>query len=481
MQKRFIVNIAILIFLNLLVKPLWIFGIDRTVQNIVGADVYGFYFSLLNVSFLFNIFLDAGLTNFNNRNIAQHKHLLHKHFSGIVVLKFMLSILYFVLVMSFAFLVGYNKSQVYLLVLLCVNQFLASFILYFRSNITGLQLFKTDSIISVLDRLLMLMICSLLIWGNLIESAFRIEWFVYAQTFSYGFTFVIAAVIVIKKAGFRKPKWNFPFYLVILKKSAPFALLILLTFLYYRVDGIMLERLLPFGAFEAGVYAAGFRLLDAASMMAYLFPVILLPTFSRMLKEKEHIASLFRLSLSLMLTGALSFGIMSFFYRNEIMTLLYHNDVLLSAPVFGVLMLCFPAIAAAYIFSTLLTANGSLKYLNIYAFSGMIINIGLNFLLIPSFKALGSAYASLITQYLVLAFQMLTVMLIFKFNVNFRHVISFVIFLCGVVFMGYFAKFFITNWHYAYMISICFAFALSFLTGFLRLENPLKKLKFPQT
>jgi O-antigen/teichoic acid export membrane protein len=51
-----------------------------------------------------------------------------------------------------------------------------------------------------------------------------------------------------------------------------------------------------------------------------------------------------------------------------------------------------------YIFGTLLTANGSLKILNILALIALIANFGLNLWLIPKYQALGAAYAAIITQ-----------------------------------------------------------------------------------
>jgi O-antigen/teichoic acid export membrane protein len=84
LRKKFIINLIFLVSLNLLIKPFWIFGIDMAVQNTVGASEYGFYFALFNFSLLLNIFLDLGITNFNNRNIARHNQLLTKHFSNIV-------------------------------------------------------------------------------------------------------------------------------------------------------------------------------------------------------------------------------------------------------------------------------------------------------------------------------------------------------------------------------------------------------------
>ncbi|MDR1761211.1 MAG: hypothetical protein LBR55_02050, partial [Bacteroidales bacterium] len=60
MKRTFIINLILLVFLNILVKPFWIFGIDRTVQNTVGAHDYGIYAALFSLSIILNIFLDMG-------------------------------------------------------------------------------------------------------------------------------------------------------------------------------------------------------------------------------------------------------------------------------------------------------------------------------------------------------------------------------------------------------------------------------------
>ena len=70
MQKKFITNLLILLCLNLLIKPFWILVIEPHVQNSVGNGSYGEYFAIANFSFLLNILLDFGITNFNNKNIA---------------------------------------------------------------------------------------------------------------------------------------------------------------------------------------------------------------------------------------------------------------------------------------------------------------------------------------------------------------------------------------------------------------------------
>ena len=292
LKRKFVTNLGLLILLNLLVKPFWMFGIDRGVQNAVGSADYGLYFALFNFSLILNILLDLGITNYNNRNIAMHNQLLSKHLSNVVVLKLLLAVVYAVVCFTVAFIIGYDSRQLYLLIFLVFNQFLLSFIMYLRSNLSALHLFRTDSIISVLDRFIMIAICSILLWGNLFSEPLRIEWFVYAQSIAYVITAVVAFLIVFLKLEFFSFHYDRTFFIVFLKQSYPFALLILLMAFYNRIDSVMLERMLPDGKEEAGVYAQSFRVLDAASMFAYLFAGLLLPIFSKLIKNREPVSDI---------------------------------------------------------------------------------------------------------------------------------------------------------------------------------------------
>src|SRR5215213_9056885 len=72
---NFFKGLSWLIFLNLLVKPVWIFFIDRQVQNIVGNEAYGKFFALLNLSYVLIFIADAGLTNAVNQKLANNHSL----------------------------------------------------------------------------------------------------------------------------------------------------------------------------------------------------------------------------------------------------------------------------------------------------------------------------------------------------------------------------------------------------------------------
>ena len=478
MQKKFIQNLALLLALNLLIKPFWILGIDREVQRVVGTEAYGMYFAIFNFSFLLNILLDFGITNFNNKNIAQNNQLINKHFSSIVVLKLLLGLVFMVSTLSVGFILGYSNYQLYLIGVMGFNQFLAFMIMYLRSNLAGLHLFKLDSLISVLDRSLMIIFCSILLWVKPFEGEFQIEWFIYTQTLSYFLTTFITFLLVVKKASFVKLKWNLPFFVLILKKSFPFAILVLLMTFYNRVDGVMLERILPNGAEQSGVYAAAYRLLDSANMISFLFAGLLLPIFSRMLKFKESVEQLIKLSFSILITPALVIVIGCIFYSYDIINLLYKEHIEESAMVFSLLMGCFVAISLTYIFGTLLTANGNLKQLNIMAAAGMIFNISLNFIIIPQYEAVGAAISSLLTQFLAAFAQIIIAQRVFKFKINYRLIGQVLVFIPFCITVAYFSQYFTASWILNLFLFGSGSILFAFIIGLLNVKGMYRVLKY---
>lgn len=476
-QRKFIVNLAILIILNLLIKPYWILFIDPNVQNLVGNTNYGEYSSLYNFSFLLSIFLDFGLTNFNNKNIAQNSHLLSKHFSSLLSLKFALGVLYLTLTMICALVVGYDSRYMKLLIILAINQFLISFILYLRSNLQGLHLFKTDSVVSILDRLIMIALCVAL-FLNWFGLSMDIMNYVYAQTIGYSLTAVITFWIVLRETHTFKLKWDTKFSMMMLKKSFPFAILVLLMTFYNRLDSVMIERLLPIGvgAAEAGIYAKGFRLLEAAGMIGFLFATQLLPIFSRMIEYKEDIQHLVKLAFTLIITPAIIVSLGCAFYSKELCLVI--NKSTDSSTVFSLLMLCFTASSVSYIFGTLLTANGNLKQMNIMAISGITVNLLLNLILIPKFHAVGSAVASVFTQFITAIIQVLIVQKVFKFKVNKRLLIALVFFIFGVAAINYLTLHLTTNWYLNFGIMTAASGLWAFVTGMLNIKSVLRFIKY---
>lgn len=442
MKKKFFSGLFLVILLNVLVKPFYIFGIDAQIQNQVSTEDYGLYFTLLNLTFLFNIVLDIGINNFNTKNIAQHPQVLSRYLGSIVGLRIFLGLIYLSITLGFGLILDFNSFAIHLLFLLALNQFFAGFIFYFRSNFTGMHLFKTDAIFSVLDRLLLIGFCLVLLYTNWFGRVIKIEEFVYAQTLAYGVAAILALFYTLRlKPAKLKIKKLFSY--AILKQSAPYALLILLMMLYSRTDVIMMEVLLEDGKKQAGIYAQGFRLLDAVNIFALLFAGILLPIFAKLINQKESITAILKTAAQLLISIAILVGFTGFMLSQELMDLIYLKDTQSSSQSFQWIIVTFIPIATTYIFGTLLTANGSLKQLNYMAFGGLILNLILNYILIPLFKSEGAAFATLITQTITAVAQIFIAIKLFKLKVNLKVVFKLLLFAILTIALLFFLKPFI--------------------------------------
>lgn len=490
MQKKFLTNLGLILFLNLLIKPFYVLGIDKAVQHQVGTADYGEYFAIFNFSFLLTIILDLGITNFNNKNIAQNSHLLTKHFSSLFTLKLLLAVIYIVIVVVVGLSIGYDIRLMKLLLIQGFNMFLVFFILYLRSNLAGLHLFKTDGIISVLDRTILIVICVFLLNSGLLYTDNGIMYFVYAQTFAYLIAAATAFIILIRKTHTFKLSFNWPFSLMILKKSFPFAVLTILMSFYNRIDSVMIERMLPDGDVQSGIYAQGFRMLDAANMIAFLVAGVLLPVFSRMLKHKESVEALVKLITTLLLAPAIIIGVGCLFYNHELIGFLYYKEIPKeglelfysqweeSSKIFGLLMMSFIAVCTTYVFGTLLTAHGSMKKLNYMAASGMLLNIVLNYFLILKYNAFGSAMSSMCTQFLTAIIQVVIAQRIFKFKMNWRLINIFITYVVGVIAINYGSKMLNFDWMVNFVIMVMACGLWAFITGIISIKSMFRLLKY---
>ncbi len=403
MKREFTINILLLVLLNLLIKPLYIFGIDRTVQNVLGPDTYGgHYAALLNFVYLFQIINDFGIQNYTARHISKQPKVLAKYFPQFLTLKVLLALLYLLVLLTGAFLMGFRNALLPIILWLAFNQIIISYLFYLRANVAAIGRYRMDSLLSVMDKALMIVLCGICLWGFPRRIHFDVYWFIGAQTLSLLITAVVALIILSPHLKGYRFRISRPVLWVILKQSLPYALVLFLSTIYTRIDSVMIKRMLPDGDYQSGVYAAAFRLLETANMFAYMFAALLLPMFSRMFRERKPVGGLFRLSVGFLWSAAVGLTLVVVFFRDEIMQILYTHATVYWGDLLGVLMLGFGASAISYILGALLLAKGELRRINWLYLSGALLNLILNAYWIPRYKAYGAAWTTLITQIIMM-------------------------------------------------------------------------------
>lgn len=436
MQRIFFSNLLFSLILNLLVKPIAIFGIDAQVQNAVGLDAYGLYFSLLSLSLILNILMDLGINNYVIKTVAKNEVEAKSQISSILVLRLVLFLFYLGFLFGIAFMLGYDSTALKLLFLLGLNQLFIVLIAYFRGFFSGLQHYKLDSFFSVFDRIILILTAgSVLLFFT--GCKMTIPLYITLQTFGYFLTCVLAFIFFKRLVG--KIQWQIDLnhFKSVLQKSLPFALLIILMSIYTRIDGILLHQFAPNGNMEAGIYAKGFRLLDALYMFGMIFAGLLFPMFSNTLHDSiQKVRELVLISANFLMSGVIVVVMLLILHSGNILQLIYTSSEEAELP-FIWLMLSFIGISMNFVFGTLLTANGQLKELNIISAVGVIINVSVNLFLIPKYGATGAGFTAFITQMIMAITQFILCAKKFNLAIGFMQMGKWLLFtLCfvGVLF-----------------------------------------------
>lgn len=389
--KPFLGSLSLLVVLNLLIKPIWIFGIDREVQNRAGLSDYGTYFALMNLSMVLNFMLDLGITAFVNREVAaQHsdsRSLAEKALSY----KFFLSFLYTGSMFLMAWLTG--VANLYMLILMICLQILVSLLLFLRASLTASGLFWQDAVISILDKFLIIIIAGLWLFLHKDQKVNMLD-FVWLQVITVSVTLFVAYLFLKNKLSihfFQLPK---------LKKETiaaglPYALNYFFMTALMRGDGFLVERLS--GPQDAGIYAAAFRLIDTVNMMGFLFAAFLVSYIAREGINKET-GFVLRLSRGFLLIPAVFIATAGWFYAEDINEILYHTSSVKTTSVIQILLLCLPALALVHIYGSVLTASGEiLLFRNISGIFAVLILI-VDKLLIPLLGIEAAAWTAVAFQ-----------------------------------------------------------------------------------
>lgn len=396
MINQFFRNAVFQVSLNLLVKGVYLFGVERVVQNTLPEGDYGLFFSLLGLGMLLQVVADFGLQLYNSRALSGDRARLATYFPIFVGLKLLLGSLFFLVLLAVGWCIGYTPAEMQLLVLAGAIQFFNSIVLYLRSNLSGLGRYTLDGWFSVLDKSFMILVV-----GSIL--VFRPEWltifrFASLQLLAWGVTAVALLASVWDRLPQKLPRWDRQKSTELLRGGAPFALAIFLMVAYSRVDAVMIERLLPDGGVQANHYAAAYRLLDAMNMVPLLLAGLLVPMYSRLWSRQEDIKPLLGFSVQLLIVGPVCAAVPLFFYGQPVVDLLYDFANEQTGMILMTLALTYVAQSLNSAYGALLSATNLIGRINwVYAL-GIIINIGGNWLLLPTYGAFGAAVMTLITQ-----------------------------------------------------------------------------------
>jgi O-antigen/teichoic acid export membrane protein len=174
----------------------------------------------------------------------------------------------------------------------------------------------------------------------------------------------------------------------------------LITLAYAQIDQILVFQLA--GAHDAGLYGAVYRFLGTATFIPGALMTTLLPIVSAAhVDDLARVRRLVQSALDYLAMASLPLLAFTIVAAEPLVRLLFGAEFAASADALPVLMGAFVAICWGFVAGNMVIVLDLQRRFLVYAVLALILNVGLNFALIPDNGFLAAAWVTLITEVLV--------------------------------------------------------------------------------
>ncbi len=366
------------------------------VSRLLGVSLYGTYALIFSYGTLWQIAADSGLYLTLTKSLvkdATDRHFLIGHTVG---LRLALLLTAFALGIGVAAYVAPLSSHLLPLVIVAVGLSFQSLSQLIMGVFQYQAIIWRATIADIGGRLAQ--IAGLVLITSLQPSAlleWAAGWFTLSAVVTYGINWWLLPAPRVLVPRFSWNVWG-----NIIVKTWPFALLLILNVIYFRIDIVMLGSMRS--AQEVGWYGLAYRIIENGLFFPAMMGGLLLPrlvaafknqqslTICALLKETTHIMAL---------VGGL-IGIVLWQEAPGIVTVISGPSFAPAGSLLSLLSIALVVMLFGNIAGFGLVAFGREKFLvGLYAVL-LLVNITGNYLLIPHFGAVGAAWMTVITEIL---------------------------------------------------------------------------------
>jgi len=463
--RRITANFASLLSSQIISKLLQ-FVIFVYLAKTLGKEDFGIFSLGLALAFLFVIIADFGLSTLIIREVSRDKKSASKYLSNSIMIKLLLSAITFVSAYLFFSIVGYSEEVRIIVYIMLGFTLLQSFTDLHYAIFRAFERMHYDAFIKILRMLILVGVIFYLIKNNygLLASSLA---FVGTEIFVLIIAFIITYTRFIKVSF----EFDYIFSKRLLKKSSLFCLSLVFSNLYLYIDVIMLSKM---GSIEeVGIYSAATNIVIALIFIPRMYANSIYPVLSRFyVTSKKSLRFAYEKSLKYMsiLGIPVAFGIYAL--SEKITLFLYGEEYSKSIVVLSILaiflLLKFISPVSGLILISINKQKSRLFSQGIAA----VINILLNFVLIPLYGIIGAAVATVLTE---IIFTIVYGSFIIRYGFSFKSLNEFIykLIIAGAIMI--FVVSFVENLFLAVFVGIVTYSVLLFLFGVI---NPEDKILF---
>ncbi|MCD6328418.1 flippase [bacterium] len=379
------------------------FGFTLFLANTLGASGFGKYGAILAYTQIFAVIVDAGLNSLYAREASRTGAKRQEIMSCLLTIKLILSVVMIALMASvtYAFTkvgwLSWTSADMAPLAFFTLYWVLFSSIDLVNAVYVERQKMAYDAAVNLGHRLLSagLGVVLVLMLGNVfaISAAYVIA--------AAAALIATCAIVTLRFKILPLPMWDPTRVKALFFEALPLMAYMLFASMFFRVDVVMLKEMTSEA--ETGYYAAAFRILEFTMLIPAAAALVILPIFARQFTQnKTRLAETAGNLTRLLFAAGLVMGFILSPLAGEIVPIFGKDFGLEAKLALQIVIWSAPLIYINYILIQLLVAARNQKMNAITAFCCMLLNIGLNYILIPVYGFMGAAAATIATECLLL-------------------------------------------------------------------------------
>lgn len=357
----------------------------------LGVEDFGKYSFVVAFYLVFELISFFGLQNFLPREIGRRRQEAGKYFVHAAFLVGGVALLLVAIMNGVAAMYGLARDTYLAAVVASFGLVPASLGAAAESTFIGIEKAEFITLLTFVKRTLVTAASILALW------------------LGYGVValLVIRAVVEFASASLSVPlclwqtragriRLDGAFLRVLLRGAAPFAGLAVLASIYWRLDVLLLQRLV--GPTEVGIYSASYRLMFLLTLVPESFMNAVYPNLARTWREdRPRFVRLAERSLRYLVAFALPAAAGAYVLSGPVVLLIYEVDFARSVAVFSILIFAvIPIYVNNVFYRALFAAEQQIKSVVILIVNIVVMTVA-GLLLIPRWGAVGAAAALLIS------------------------------------------------------------------------------------
>ena len=366
------------------------FFVGVYVARYLGPSQYGLLNYVASLTGLFIVFSNLGIDSILSRELIKSPEKRDILLGSGFIIKLVGSIIAITLIIFTLFFIKADILTSELVLILSLSFFLYSFgviDIYFQANVWAQKTVKIQMISLVITNILKLFF---------IYYKFSIVWFVIIYLIDT-IIITLGLILTYNKIGLHITKWNFDYSIIkiLIINSWPMMLSGIAIAVYMKIDQVMITNMI--GTTANGIYSVAVKI----SEVWYFIPgIICTSLFPAIINAKQNSQAMFEKRItrlySFMIYFSVSIAIFISFFANIIISKLFGYEYLGAINVLKIHIWAGVGVFVGYAVTQYLIAENYTKIFFAITLLGAIFNVIMNFVLIPKYGIVGSAWATLI-------------------------------------------------------------------------------------